>query len=1395
MSTSATMLKRGGALKSKGTRRARWRSVVVLSICVAGGAWAQVNPPLPEPAFTQVRSSSFEYDEATGLLIRETVEPGDPKSCVNTTYSYVDSDNKNYGNRTVVTTANCDGAAAEAVFAARVAKSAYSNVTGQPAGTLPGTYPTVVKNALEHTETKVVDPRFGTVTAVTGPNGLITRWELDEFGRKIKETNPDGTSKRMWYCYVAAAITNKSSNSTGCPGSASPALSAPVAGEMPAQAMSFVQVQTFGKDGTASGPWVREYQDIRARTIRTVTQAFDGGDLATAGKLVVKDTYYNQNGAVVLATQPYFLETGSSTVDGSAHGVSYTQYDVLGRIVKVYTAVADQSKPDLVPYLAMDEYSRRILDNVPGMANLYYSLITTRYDGLKTVVTRKQASGAGSRDLVDTAWRNPLGKVILTEDSASAQTAFVYDASDNLVTTLDPLGNRVDVRYDERGRNKVAMQDPNKGRWTYTYNALGELTSQTSPNQKTANAKTTLTYDVLGRMLTRVNSEFTTNYKYDTLRSGSPCLNASSGSTTEPGTSNAVATLGKLCEVWTSHGVTRTSTVDAKLRLLSQTLEVTPQAGYVQKTLTESFTYDANFGRVDVKTYPTGVATKSKYTTLGYLQAVANANDTSYEFWKATRVNAWSQVEDARTGHGINQRSRFDPFVGRVQISAAGSGADVSDASMGVFKHNYVWDSLNNLQSRVDVHGNGPNSAVSETFAYDELNRLATYSWGSPAFPGETKRVDMAYNAIGNILYKTDVGSYVYPASGQALPHAVASIRPRAGGPSYSADYEYDQQGNLVRAFGDAKYRTLRYNSFNLPQGGAAGAAVVGAPSGATAAPQYDWQYDDAEHRLVEKRVTSRGVRTTWYLHPDAANGLGYEQETDETGVTTHRHYISANGATVAHVTTLAAAPTVFSKVEYWHKDHLGSTAAVTVAGGADFRSVAKVIRYAYDPWGRRRFPSGVPDSSGTPLVGDYHDTSIDATHGTDRGFTGHEHLDDIGVIHMNARLYDPVIARFMQADPVVKEPFDIQTYNSFSYVNNRPLNTVDADGRCPDCFIAALYVVWGLYVSGVIAENDARLLASIVIAAWGGSVMTSELTWANAGIAASSGFASGAVATGDVKGGVQGAFSSLIFWGAGSWADELGKAARSANDMNGAQLWSGRGIGRVALHAAGGCVTAIAGGGDCGRGAMTAGLGKLINAYLPEVGNPLVGAVRAAIVGGTLSTLGGGKFANGAQTGAFQYVFNFWVHRNGELVWEDEENDSCTCKRRRSAQELAASATRRLDKLNDDLFTGLWGLGAGVQYSLRVTVAGTYIDAFNMPVYMNVGDVWKYGETTQIATDLSGGIRQWRYSGASLVEANLEFVPEFVGSQVGAKFMEMVKLKAYIIANGQLPPGNKIPR
>ncbi|CAN0602599.1 unnamed protein product, partial [Ectocarpus sp. 12 AP-2014] len=88
----------------------------------------------------------------------------------------------------------------------------------------------------------------------------------------------------------------------------------------------------------------------------------------------------------------------------------------------------------------------------------------------------------------------------------------------------------------------------------------------------------------------------------------------------------------------------------------------------------------------------------------------------------------------------------------------------------------------------------------------------------------------------------------------------------------------------------------------------------------------------------------------------------------------------------------------------------------------------------SYDAHGKRRlsdWQAGVP---ATPAE-------------TPRGFTGHEHLDGVGLIHMNGRVYAPELGRMLSADPYVQIPETPKGFNRYAYVFNNPLSFTDPSG------------------------------------------------------------------------------------------------------------------------------------------------------------------------------------------------------------------------------------------------------------------------------------------------------------------------------------------------------------
>lgn len=130
--------------------------------------------------------------------------------------------------------------------------------------------------------------------------------------------------------------------------------------------------------------------------------------------------------------------------------------------------------------------------------------------------------------------------------------------------------------------------------------------------------------------------------------------------------------------------------------------------------------------------------------------------------------------------------------------------------------------------------------------------------------------------------------------------------------------------------------------------------------------------------------------------------------------------------------------------MHYTHRDYLGSIVAVSDASGN------AVEKRSYDAWGRLRNPQTLkpygPGEQPTLLLG--------------RGFTGHEHLPEFGLVNMNARLYDPVIGRFLSPDPYVQDPLFSQFFNRYTYGFNNPLVYVDEDGEIVWFVIAGVLIV-----------------------------------------------------------------------------------------------------------------------------------------------------------------------------------------------------------------------------------------------------------------------------------------------------------------------------------------------
>ena len=177
-------------------------------------------------------------------------------------------------------------------------------------------------------------------------------------------------------------------------------------------------------------------------------------------------------------------------------------------------------------------------------------------------------------------------------------------------------------------------------------------------------------------------------------------------------------------------------------------------------------------------------------------------------------------------------------------------------------------------------------------------------------------------------------------------------------------------------------------------------------------------------------------------------------------------------GAAVHVRTTDAAGNRGEGAWEYLHRDHLGSVESVTDESDNELAAMA------HDPYGDRRRPdwTGRLTASSTTALVDAQGRRAS------RGFTGHEHLDRTGLVHMNGRVYDPLLGRFLSPDPVVSGPGGSQGWNLYAYVGNNPLSRTDPTG---------------LFVAGPCSAPGSNCMhfAGGGAGGWGGGTRTETVT------------------------------------------------------------------------------------------------------------------------------------------------------------------------------------------------------------------------------------------------------------------------------------------------------------
>jgi RHS repeat-associated protein len=404
--------------------------------------------------------------------------------------------------------------------------------------------------------------------------------------------------------------------------------------------------------------------------------------------------------------------------------------------------------------------------------------------------------------------------------------------------------------------------------------------------------------------------------------------------------------------------------------------------------------YDAA-GRPQFVTYKTPEQQVMKvtrgYSASGYLASVT-ASDPSLA-WSVLRrspagLPTW---ETFGTGTPDSIITTTRSYFNRGGISSLQTFAGTNYAGPFLQDQSYDYDGLGRVTS-----------AGEETYSYDFMNRLESWTHWTPDFKTWTETY--GYDDLGNLTSKglksstfsgTETDVFRYGENG-AGPHQMTTAPWGAG-----SAFQYDANGNQKAA----PDRSAVFTSFNLPSSVTA--------NGVTTSFLYDF-----DHRRIRKSTPGLTI--------DTFGGL-YERRTSN-GQVTNVFYVDGDVSPIAQVIVDAAGQ---KHVQYIHGNDLGSASVLTDEAGND------IGHQTFDPWGQRLAyaPSGQPTSTSTTIAG------------LRVGFTGHEQDDEMGLINMRGRVYDPRQRRFISPDPLVTDPLFGQAYNPYSYVLNNPTNFVDPSG------------------------------------------------------------------------------------------------------------------------------------------------------------------------------------------------------------------------------------------------------------------------------------------------------------------------------------------------------------
>lgn len=681
---------------------------------------------------------------------------------------------------------------------------------------------------------------------------------------------------------------------------------------------------------------------------------------------------------------------------------SWTQvdrdYDDRGRLVEQSLPYESTESPDGYATLTYDG-----LDRVSRTTNPDGTFASVTYPGFfRTRVTDEEGRVQEQRVDVD----GLLSKAVeFGSGGEEIATTYAYYPFGELKSLTYASGARSEYEVDDLGR-RTKTTDPDSGVELAWYDGFGQprLTKHGGRPEDNGNLiyTTTHDYDAIGRLIGQNT----------TCAAGNDCRGEERKFTWDIG-DYAAERLVRAESV--TDGIATTFRYNQLGQLAAQEVFVDG------KTYETELDYDS-IGQLERVLYPE-VSGRARYVA-------SQSYDTTGQIDKVVGEDGsvlWEVLSRAPDGKilGTSQRfaggstsvwkGRFDPLTRRLAEADTIRGTPTSGLVQRRFTYEYFDNGL--LKKRSEFAGGfgqqaSPGTAThTELFGYNSRNQLNGWNWkdASSEFTwsyGFTQDGNMssATRTVQSGVFDPVADTYVYPSASSARPHAATSVGSRT--------HEYDKAGRMKRRLrGGTEDLKVSYTAFDLPF-----KTEHRTTTGATETTHF--RYDAFGSRVVKWTATERTVSV----------GSIYEERTTTSGSgvsTKHAFRAFANGDLVAQSTFDALAST--EEDVFVHGDRLGSAATIVGTDGL----IRENLRF--DPWGKRMTATGA-NLSTTPV------SSIRT------GFTGHDHDDELGLIDMGGRLYDPELRRVLTPDPLVSSAGN-DGWNPYAYALNNPVTFVDPSG------------------------------------------------------------------------------------------------------------------------------------------------------------------------------------------------------------------------------------------------------------------------------------------------------------------------------------------------------------